>query len=377
VPAGSASAASVSRRRAPERSRFQSMRLLAYTDTTALGGADLALAHVVERLDSGIEVAVAGVSPAIVKRVAAGRPGATLRVLDPPRSGHDVRALTAHLSAVRSFAPNIVHTSLASPWSCQYAIAASGLARTRVVAVYQLPRPAVNRRQRVLRRLTSPAVAQHVGVGERTSREVEQLLGLPVGRVRTIHNGVPDEGLEAPERPFAGPVVGAVGRLEPQKGFDVFLRALRDVPQASAVIVGDGEQHDQLDALADGLGLQDRVHWVGWRDDRRSYLPWFDVFVLPSRFEGFPLALLEALLAEKAVVATDVGSVAEAVLPDQTGLLVPPDDPAALAAAIQKLLSDEALRRRLGAAGRELVLSRFTAAHMAHSFERLYAEILR
>jgi glycosyltransferase involved in cell wall biosynthesis len=352
------------------------MRLLAYTDTTALGGADLALAHVLERLDSGIEVAVAGVSPTIVERVAAGRPGAILEVIDPPRSGHDARALAAHLSTVRSFAPNIVHASLASPWSCQYAIAAAALSRTRVVAVYQLPRPAMNRRQRVLRRLTSPAVARHVGVGERTAREVEQLLGLPVGTVRTIHNGVPDEPLEAHERPFPGPVVGAVGRLEPQKGFDVLLRALRDVPQASAVIVGDGEHRDELHTLADRLGIGERVRWIGWRDDRRSYLPWFDVFALPSRFEGFPLALLEALLAQKAVVASEVGSVAEAVLPEQTGLLVPPDDPAALAAAIRKLLGDEALRGRLGAAGRELVRSNFTASHMARSFESLYAEIL-
>jgi glycosyltransferase involved in cell wall biosynthesis len=352
------------------------MRLLAYTDTTALGGADLALAHVLERLDSGIEVAVAGVSPAIVERVAAGRPGAILELIDAPRSGHDARALAAHLSTVRSFAPNIVHASLASPWSCQYAIAAAALSRTPVVAVYQLPRPAMNRRQRVLRRLTSPAVARHVGVGERTAREVEQLLGLPVGTVRTIHNGVPDEPLEAHERPFPGPVVGAVGRLEPQKGFDVLLRALRDVPQASAVIVGDGEHRDELHTLADRLGIGERVRWIGWRDDRRSYLPWFDVFVLPSRFEGFPLALLEALLAQKAVVASEVGSVAEAVLPDQTGLLVPPDDPAALAAGIRKLLGDEALRGRLGAAGRELVRSNFTASHMARSFESLYAEIL-
>jgi glycosyltransferase involved in cell wall biosynthesis len=220
-------------------------------------------------------------------------------------------------------------------------------------------------------------VTRHVGVGERTSREVERLLGLPDGIVQTIHNGVPDEPFEASTKRLRGPVVGAVGRLEPQKGFDVLLRALREVPGASAVIVGDGEQRDELRALAERLGIQDRVDWIGWRDEPRSYLPGFDVFVLPSRFEGFPLALLEALLAQRAVVATNVGSVAEAVLPEQTGLLVPRDDPAALAAAIQRLLADDALRARFGAAGRELVQSRFTATHMARSFERLYAELVR
>jgi glycosyltransferase involved in cell wall biosynthesis len=354
------------------------MRLLAYTDTTALGGADLALAHLLQRLDPAVDVAVVGISPAIVQRVAAGRPASRVDVLEAPRSGHDARALAAHVATIRSFAPDIVHASLASPWSCQYALAASGLVRRRprVVAVYQLPRSSLNRRQRLVKRLTSIAVTRHVGVGTRTSREIERLLRLRAGAVHTIHNGVPDEELEAHERPFPGPVVGAVGRLEPQKGFDIFLQALRDVPRATAVIVGDGEQREELRALAERLGIADRVQWVGWRDDRRSYLPWFDVFVLPSRFEGFPLALLEALLARRAVVATDVGSVAEAVLHEHTGLLVPPDDSKALAGSIARLLEDDGLRERVGTAGRKLVQERFTASHMSRSFERLYEEIL-
>jgi glycosyltransferase involved in cell wall biosynthesis len=353
------------------------MKLLAYTDTTALGGADLALAHLLERLDPGIEVAVAGISGPIVERVAAGRPGALIDVIRPPGSGHDWRALAAHVSRIRSFAPDVVHASLASPWSCQYAIAASGLVRhPRVVAVYQLPRPPVNARQRIIKRFTSRAVTRHVGVGDRTSREVERLLGLGPGVVQTIHNGVPDEPLTAPERPVRGPIVGTVGRFEPQKGFDIFIRALRDVPHATGVIVGDGTQREELHALARRVGIEDRILWFGWSEDRRSYLPWFDVFVLPSRFEGFPLALLEALLAERAVVATDVGSVAEAVLDEESGLLVPSDDPDPLAGAIIRLLGDDALRRRLGARGRELVQGRFTASHMTRSFERLYDEIL-
>lgn len=178
-------------------------------------------------------------------------------------------------------------------------------------------------------------------------------------------------------RPVAGPIVGAIGRLEPQKGFDVLLRALRVVPDAAAVLVGDGAERHALRELAAHAAIADRVIWIDWTADARSYLPWFDVFVLPSRFEGFPLALLEALLAERAVVAADVGDVAEAVLPGETGLLVPPEDPGALAVAIRQLLSDDALRRRLGARGRDLVLSRFTASHMTRSFERLYDEILR
>jgi len=354
------------------------LRLVAYTDTEQLGGADLALSHLVERLDPETEVTVAGITPSIVNRVASQRTSTATAVVAAPRSGHDVRSLAAHVTLLRSLRPDILHVSLASPWSCQYAVAAAAIVRRpRVVAVYQLARPPVNRRQWLLKRLTSHAVTRHVGVGERTSREVEQLVHLHRGSVHTIHNGVPDVALDTPPRPVARPIVGAIGRLEPQKGFDVLLRALLAIPEATGVIVGDGGERHALREIAARGGVADRVVWIDWTADARSYLPLFDVFALPSRFEGFPLALLEALLAERAVVAADVGDVAEAVLHEETGLLVRPDDADALAVAIRRLLSDDALRRRLGKSGRDLVLTRFTASHMTQSFERLYDEILR
>jgi glycosyltransferase involved in cell wall biosynthesis len=155
------------------------------------------------------------------------------------------------------------------------------------------------------------------------------------------------------------------------------IRALRGVEGASLVLVGEGSERRPLEELARQLGVDERVVWIGWSDDPRSYLSTCDVFAFPSRFEGFPLAVLEALLARSAVVATDVGSVTEAVRDGETGLLVPGEDPIALAAAIRGLLADEGLRRRLGERGRELVLERFTADHMARAFESLYEELLR
>jgi glycosyltransferase involved in cell wall biosynthesis len=155
-----------------------------------------------------------------------------------------------------------------------------------------------------------------------------------------------------------------------------FFTAMRELDNATLVIIGDGEDRTSLEALAADLGVADRTVWAGWDDDVRSHIRSFDVFVLPSRFEGFPLVVLEALLVERPVVATDVGSVGEAVIPGETGLLIPPDDPSALAAAIGQLLDDAELGRRLGAHGRHLVLSRFTAAHMARSFSHLYIELL-
>jgi glycosyltransferase involved in cell wall biosynthesis len=168
-----------------------------------------------------------------------------------------------------------------------------------------------------------------------------------------------------------------MGRLEPQKGFDVLFRALRNVDNATLVLVGDGSERERLQALARELGIEGRIVWQGWTEDARSYLPSFDLLVLSSRFEGFPLVLLEAHLAETAVVATDVGSVAEAVVDGESGLLVPPDDDEALTVAIRRLLDDAELRQRLALRGRRLVLERFTAEHMARAFRSLYDDVLR
>ena len=132
-----------------------------------------------------------------------------------------------------------------------------------------------------------------------------------------------------------------------------------------------------LEGLARELGVSDRVEWRGWQEEPRSSLSSLDVVAFPSRFEGFPLAILETLLARSAVVATDVGSISEAVIDGETGLLVPPDDSAALAAAIRRLLTDGPLCSRLGENGRRLVLERFTAEHMTRAFESLYDELLR
>jgi glycosyltransferase involved in cell wall biosynthesis len=355
------------------------MRVVAYTDNTELGGADLSLSHLLAELDQSIHVTVLGVASTIVERLAAVRSRTHARVVPKPSSGHDVLSLRAHAAALRKARPDIVHANLSSPWSCQYCIAAAAVVRgARTVAVYQLAVPPVSERQRRAKRLTSRTVACHVGVGERTSREVEALVGLREASVLTIHNGVPDEPLPRQvHRPRPGPIIGAIGRVEHQKGFDTLIRAVAQVAGATVWIVGDGRERAALERLAADVGIGDRIVWTGWRDDARSFLGTFDVVAFPSRFEGFPLAVLEALLARSAVVAADVGSIAEVVRDGETGLLVPPDDPSGLARAISRLLDDRDLRERLGCNGRELVLRRFTAAHMARRFEALYDELLR
>src|SRR4029079_11237985 len=112
------------------------------------------------------------------ERIARPRPTPSTSVVDPPRSGHDLRSLTEHLRLMRELAPDILHANLASPWSCQYAVAAAALARRpRIVAVYQLAMPPLSGRQRRAKQVTARAIDRHVGVGESTSREIEKLMG--------------------------------------------------------------------------------------------------------------------------------------------------------------------------------------------------------
>jgi glycosyltransferase involved in cell wall biosynthesis len=244
-----------------------------------------------------------------------------------------------------------------------------------MVAVEQLPHASESRVHRGFKRASSRRLAAHVAVGTGSAREVERLAGLPPGSVRTIHHGVPDLPLGNAPRPAAGFVVGSIGRLDRQKGLDVLVDALPSVPDAFALLVGDGpERCDLLDRAA-AAGVEDRLEVTGWRDDARSFLGALDAYVLPSRFEGFPQAVVEAMLAERAVVASDVGSVSDAVVDGETGLLVPPDDAEALAAALRRLRDDEPLRAALGRRAREKALAEFSPSRMARAYEALYEEI--
>jgi glycosyltransferase involved in cell wall biosynthesis len=156
---------------------------------------------------------------------------------------------------------------------------------------------------------------------------------------------------------------------------DVLLRSLAEIPGAGLVVVGDGPERESLERWAQALGLSDRVCFQGWQKDARRHLTTFDVFALASRFEGFPLVIVEAMLAGLPVVATNVGSVSEAVLDQRTGVLVDSENAAALTAALGSLLADPELRRRMGAEGRERAQV-FTPVAMARAFEDLYQELL-
>jgi glycosyltransferase involved in cell wall biosynthesis len=353
------------------------LRLVLYTGSRSRGGAEQSARNLLAHLGEHVHVTVLGVEASVAEWVAAARPGTNIRVVAPVRSKFDPRAIVEHVRAVRALRPDVLQANLPMTYAGQYGILAGLVVPgVRVVVVEQSPIASSSRFQRFHKRLASRRLAAHVSVGERSARMVERAVGLPRDSVRTIYNGVPDEAPPPRSRAVDGPVVGALGRLSHEKGFDVLIRALAAVDDVTAVVVGDGALRAQLQELATELGVDARLEITGWSDEARSYLSTFDIFCLPSRFEGFPLAVVEAMFARLPVVASDVGSVSEAVIDAETGLLVPPDDPQALAAALRKLLGDPEARRRMGARGREVAQERFTASVMARAFETLYDDIL-
>lgn len=169
-----------------------------------------------------------------------------------------------------------------------------------------------------------------------------------------------------------------------RKGHDVLVRAMAqlvgDVPRLRCWIAGALEHEPAtVELVREAIvehGLEDVVHLLGRRRDVADLLHAADVFVLSSRQEGFPITILEAMAAGKPIVATDVGGCAEAVVHGETGLIVPPEDPEALAEALASLLADPELAGRMGAAGRERVLREFTVDRMVEQHLALYEEIL-
>ena len=238
-------------------------------------------------------------------------------------------------------------------------------------------------------------VQQFVFVSHQTWRE----FGFPVSARRgsVLYDGIAVRDDLDPDRsralraelsvPPSAPVVGMVARVARQKDLETLARAaagvLRVLPDARFVIVGDHqadthrEYHAEIEQLLASLGIRERFIFTGQRDDVEALLGLFDVFVLSTHWEGFPLVLLEAMAVALPVVATAVDGIPEVVRTGDTGLLVPPKDAEALAAALLALLQDRELARRLGRAGQARVAAEFSRERFQERVGALYQRVLR
>ncbi|MGQ9926707.1 MAG: glycosyltransferase [Chloroflexaceae bacterium] len=207
--------------------------------------------------------------------------------------------------------------------------------------------------------------------------------GVPPERLVYIPNGV-DLSLYTQPVPRAllreelglsadAPVIGSVGRLTYQKGFDVLLQALArpGLEAAHLLLAGSGEEQERLQALARDLKIHDRIHFAGYRRDVPQWLGALDLYVHPSRFEGTPNILLEAMAAGCPIVATNVDGNGEILINGQHGWLVPPDHPCALADAIQTALDDPTEAHRRAQAAQERARHYFSALSMFDAWEKV------
>lgn len=204
--------------------------------------------------------------------------------------------------------------------------------------------------------------------------------GWPEERISVIPNFAPDErAAPAPraafDTPDGAPVVLALGRLHPNKGFDVLLEAMAALPHHYLWLGGGGPLDNDLKKLAEDLEITERIRFLGWREDAPSLFAAADVFVCSSRHEPFGNIVIEAWLHGVPLVAAASEGPAALIADGVTGLLVPVDDAAALAAAVARLTDDRALAGRLAAAGRCAYEQDYTAAAVIPCYRALFERL--
>jgi glycosyltransferase involved in cell wall biosynthesis len=245
-------------------------------------------------------------------------------------------------------------------------------------------------RRRIALRWAMRQSGNTVAVSKATGKEFARDLGIPEAAFTVVHNGVPSKAGDAARvrREFGcrenDIVILAVGNLDRNKNHRMLLEALvrlhQDglaVPWRLIIAAGrGGDEHDYLLEYARAQRLEDRVHIAMGRSDINDLQALADVFVMPSLWEGLPMALLEAMVAGKAIIASATAGIPEAIVSGREGMLVPPGDLDALAAGLRTLLTDPQRRHELGAAAFERAHRDFTLQVMADRYEAIYRQLL-
>jgi glycosyltransferase involved in cell wall biosynthesis len=226
-------------------------------------------------------------------------------------------------------------------------------------------------------------------VSEADYLKAKKLRFAPEAKMRVIKNGIDlstykSLGVADKKRKELGieesqPIVGTVARLHRQKGIIYLLRAARKIhhhfPEAKILVAGGGPLEQKFGGTAQKLGVNQYFWILGERTDALELLSLFDVFVLPSLWEGLPFVLIEAAALGKPIVATDVDGIKEVVEDGKTGILVPPGNPKKLAEAIISLLKDKADASELGKKAQKLIPPRFPLSRMVEETQKLYLEL--
>ncbi len=311
------------------------------------------------------------------------------------RNLRDLRAFRRLLFVIREHGIQLIHAHLtySSIWSAIAsrltgvpAIASLHVSpsATRTLRDSAIHRLATDLRDRVMRAILN-RWSRAVVMVSAALRDDYLARGLSPQKVRVVHNGIEldrfrqarEEARSRLERELAippgVPVVATVAVLRPRKGIEVLLAAAIQVSRAHFLIIGDGPMREEWTSLAETLGVADRVHWAGFRNDVDALLAGCDLFVHPSLDDAFPTVLLEAMAAGLPIVASRVGGIPEIVSEGVTGQLVPASDPAALSRAINALLGNEDSMRLMRAAA-ESGAGRFSTAAWIERLNVVYRE---
>ena len=310
----------------------------------------------------------------------------------PIHPSSDVAAFMSLRAATSRRAPDIVHTHMAK---------AGVIGRSAALSVRERPRTVHTFHGHVLSGYFAPAISRaFVEIERRLARRTDalvavsatlrdELLALGIGDASKFHViplGLDVERYARPQCTTMGlraalgiaagtPLVGYIGRLTPIKDHETAFNALRRVPEAHMLLIGDGELRQDLRRLAASLEIAPRVHFLGWRSDIADLLAELDVVLLTSRSEGTPLALIEAAAAGRAIVATDVGGVRDIVQPGVSGVLCRPRAATEVGAALLELLCSPPRRAALGAAAQRHARATFGKAVMLERHAALYEDL--
>lgn len=353
-----------------------------------VGGAEIMVADI-----------AAGLDPARFEVVTAclGAPGPMGEELR--RRGREVLSLGLDIKRTRAWSlvrrvrrllrevrPDILHTHLYHA-NLYGRLAALGLGLPGVVATVHNIYSRVKWHRCLANRLLA-GISDYVLVfSPQVKEDVVRYDRVPAARLRMLTPGVrlgelgPGESKDAAKKRLgvSGFCLGNVARLEEQKGHEDLLVAVsrlhREIPELTLLLVGEGTREDRLRGLAQELGLQQVVRFLGTRRDIPRILQALDVFVMPSRWEGIPLTLLEAMGSGLPVVSTRVGRAPEIVEDGANGRLVPVADPGALARAVLELYQEPHKRREWGEQARHAVLEKYTLEHFLDQFAAIYLEL--
>jgi glycosyltransferase involved in cell wall biosynthesis len=368
------------------------IRVLQMIDKPFLGGGQAVLLSLAKGLDKArfeVEVAAQGGGPL---EDAAREEGLSFRPL-PFGSRMTPGLVRAIVKALKPNPPDILHThggmaGLYGRLAARRAGIKSVVHTIHGIHYLHYRNPGARRAYILLERICSRRTDAVVLVSQADLDEAGKRRLAPASKLKLVRNGI--DLAELSSAPFAEraaaaklrlslepPVIGTVARLHRQKGLTHLMQAVPAIleahPEARVIVVGGGELEPELRSEIGRLRLDRRFALLGARPDARELMSLYDIFVLPSLWEGLPLVLIEAAALGKPIVATDIGGSREIISHGETGLLVPAADPVALAAAVNRLLGDPALSARLAANAKSSIPPRFTLERMIAEYSEIYS----